>query len=450
MKLTLQQYKFYIKQILTIASPIIISQIGTQLTSIFDTIMVGHVSSTHLGAAAVANYLYLIPFLFGLGLSIGITPIVGQANGAGKIDEVKNLFVDSIYFSIINAVFITVIMLIIGLFIPYLNFDKEITELAIPYYNWISISFIAISLLGGFKQYLDGIELTIYGMLATIIGNIFNIFLNWVLIFGKLGAPKLELTGTGIATCISRFISFLFILLIVLYSKKLKNKIKRPRLKLFALKKLKDIYKTGINIGTQYALEMSAFSFIGIMTAWIGTIEIAAYNITQNLVTLFYLGITGIAAANTIIISNYIGNNNKKNVVESSYCMLLVTILITICSVIIIYSTRNILPYVYTNDIEVLKIVPILLTFAALFHIPDAIAGSILGILRGFINVKVPTLIQTISYWAFMIPFIYIISFKLNFGVYGVTFGLVIGIGICCIALYLWYRYILKQYLKNN
>ncbi|MBQ6269266.1 MAG: MATE family efflux transporter [Bacteroidetes bacterium] len=449
MALSLNKYKHYIKQIIVVALPIVLSQLSAQITSIADTIMVGHISKVHLGAAAISTYLFWIPYLFGLGLSMAVTPVVGKANGEGNEGEVKRLFVDSIYFSILIAIGVTGLMLLLGLLLPYINSDAELVKIAIPYYNWNSLSFFSIALLGGFKQHLDGIKFTSYGMIANILGNIINIFLNWVFIFGNLGAPRLELYGAGLATCISRFFALFFIIFIVCFSKRIKNKIQKPSIKLFSFSRLRVLFKVGTTMGIQSSLEMAAFSVVGFLAGGLGTLAIASYNITQNIVTLFYLGIIGIAAANTIIVSNYIGSNSKQEVQESCFCMLLVTLFITFCSVTLILLSRNLIPQLYTNDAEVLKIVPVLLLFAAGFHIPDAIAGSLLGILRGFVNIKIPTIIQVVSYWGFMIPFIYLVAFKLKYGVYGLTFSLIIGIGLCCILLYIWFRHILKKYMES-
>ena len=297
----IKKYIRYFKPTLKVAFPMTIAHLGGQLTNMADTIMVGNVSSLHLSAAAIANYLFLIPFLFGLGLSIVITPLVGNANGAGAADECKLIFVDSFYYQVINAIVLTVLIYLFGFVIPQLNLDSGTAELAVPYYNWLAFSFVPLALTFWLKQYFDGFKFTIYGMLAMLVSNLVNVLFNWLLIYGKFGFPELKLTGAGIATFISRVVGMLVLFVIAIGAPKVRALVTKPSLSKISFVRIKNLYKLGVPMAVQSSLEMSAFSFAGVMAGWLGTASLAAYQITMNIVGFAYMTMVGIGSATTVL-----------------------------------------------------------------------------------------------------------------------------------------------------
>ncbi len=443
----IKRYTQYFKPTIKIALPIVVAQAGGQITSMADMIMVGNVSSLHLAAASVANYIFLVPFLFGIGLAGAITPLVGEANGENNLAKCHSLFANSIYYQLVNTTVITVIIFLFGLAIPHLRLDDATVKLATPYYNWLMLSFIPFMMFFILKQYLDGFGLTVYGMIATISGNVINIFLNWILIYGKWGFPALELNGAGIATCISRVLSLVIILAIMFGITKLKDKWVMPKIKFFFINDIRKLYKIGVNIGIQLSTEMSSFSVLIILAGWLGTTALASYQIMMSISGLAYLSMTGIGGAATVLISTYSGEKNIRKIVDGSFSIILLMLIFVVISASVLILTRNILPEIYVNDAAVLATVPTLLLMAAIYQLPDGMLIAFVGIMRGLFDVKVPAIIQTISYWGIMLPLAYFFAFTLNLNITGIALSIIIGISLCYIIMFFRYRSTLSKQL---
>lgn len=445
----LEKYIIHIKKAITIAVPIVIGQAGSQLAHVANTIMVGNVSSLHLAASTLANYTYLVPMLLGMGFTNAITPLVGNANGQNDLKECKNIFSNSFFIQLFNGIVLTILVLLLGMAIPLLDSDIVKTNLAQSYYNYLALSTFPLMLIGCFKSYFDGFGFTIYGMIAILLGDVINIFLNWVLIYGNLGFPALALNGAGIATLISRCLAAVFIIIISVSHPRLNKTIELPKLSKIAKEKVKEIYKVGFNIGIQSSVEIAAFSIIIIFAGWIGTTEVAAYQIAISISNIAYLSIIGIGTASTVLISNYNGNKNVRNIIDGSFSMAMIaTVFMGICTILLV-AMRFVLPPMFVHEKDVIELAPMLLLIIALFQIPDGLSVTFTGVLRGLLDTKVPMIIGLVSFWGLMVPAAYILAFKLNYGIMGLMGSVVASIFISFLLMFIRYRIVLRRQIKT-
>jgi MATE family multidrug resistance protein len=447
--LNFDRYLPHAKKAIQLAIPIVIAQAGMQLTHVVDNMMVGQVSSLHLAAAALANYIYLVPMLFGVGFVLAITPLSGNAYGSDNLDECKNLFSNSFYSLFIFSILLTTLIYFLGYFIPIIDPDSTKTALSQSYYNYLAISTFFIMGMGIFRSYFDSFGFTIYGMIAMILGNIVNVFFNWVFIYGNLGFPAMELDGAGLGTLISRICAFIFIILIGIFNKKLKPFLEFPRLKRISKAKIKEIFKIGFNIGVQSSVEISSFTLVIIFAGWLGTTDIAAYQIAISITGIAYLSAIGIASASTILISKYNGEKNVGNIIDGSFsATMLTSLFMGICSIILIL-TRSILPPLFVNEAEVIEIAATLIFVMALVQIPDGLSVTFMGILRGLLDTKVPMFITAAVFWGFMVPLSYLLAFVFDFRIYGIIAAVASSIVIGSLIMYFRYRFTLKKQIQN-
>jgi multidrug resistance protein, MATE family len=447
MKIRLERYTIHAKKAIKIAIPIVVAEAGTQLTHVADSIMVGNVSALHLAASSLANYIFLIPLLFGMGSTMAITPLAGTANGKQDLEECKTIFSNAFFLQLANGILLTCVVLAVGLLIPLLDSDAQKTALAQSYFNYLALSTLPIILLFTIKSYFDGFGFTVYGMIVIIFGNAINVFFNWILIYGKLGFPALALDGAGIATLISRICMLIFFIFIAIFTPKLRKIIELPKLAKVAKDKIINFYKIGFNVGVQTSVEIAAFSLIVIFAGWLGITSAAAYQIAISISGIAYLSAIGIGAASTVLISTYNGARQIGNIIDGSFALSwMTTIFMFLCSIILV-STRFILPPIFVNEYEVIEIASTLILMLALFQIPDGLNVTFTGILRGLLDTKIPMIINSISFWALMIPLAYFLAFKLDFGIYGVMLGVVMGIFVCAIAIFVRYRQVLKTFI---
>jgi len=445
----MQKYLIHIKRITQIAIPIIIVEAGHQLTHILNTIMVGKLGAIYIAASSLASYLFMIPLLFALGSTMAITPLAGNAFGANNIPECKRLFSNAIFVQILNGIFITIITLSIGFIIPLIDPDAQKTALAHNYYNYLALSSLPIVLLFTFKGYLDAFRYTIYGMFAVLFGNVLTICLNWILIYGNLGFPALELEGAGIGTLLSRITTLIFIIIIATITPKTRKLLIIPKFSHIQKNKVKEFLKYGLHIGTQSSVEIASFTLIVIFAGWLGTQSAAAYQICINIAGLCFLSTMGISTAATVLISNYKGANDIQGIKEASKTIFVLTFLFTFVFSIILLAGSSLFPSLFIEEQDVVKLASILLFMLAFFQIPDGLNVVVAGILRGLLDTKIPMIFYSIIFWGIMIPLAYILAFILKLEIIGIMYAVCIGIFLSATFIIIRFIYILKK-LQNN
>jgi MATE family multidrug resistance protein len=286
-----------------------------------------------------------------------------------------------------------------------------------------------------FKQFIEGMSIMIPAMIISILANIINYIGNWILVFGNLGFPELGLTGSGYSTLITRIFMAAVILVYVLKA----NRFKEYNLSLILRKidfiLIRKILRLGIPSGSQYFFEIGAFSFSAIMIGWLGTTALAAHQIAINLASITYMAATGISSAAAIRVGNAVGSENIIETRRSGFSALILTISMMSFFALMFILFNNLFPSLYIKDGGVVSIASSLLIIAAFFQIFDGSQAVGLGMLRGLMDVRIPTIITFIAYWILMIPAGYILGFKLHLGIRGIWLGYIIGLAFSAVLL---------------
>jgi MATE family multidrug resistance protein len=272
-------------------------------------------------------------------------------------------------------------------------------------------------------------------MIATVSSNIINIGLNYVLIFGKLGFPELGLNGAGIATLIAR--SMMPIILFFGFKTMARYKLYfnlLPNVK-YSFKKIKQILDLGFPIAVQMVIELSIFSFGGIMMGWIGAAELAAHQIAGTMTGFTFMIANGVALATTIRVSIQYGAGEIEKMKKASIASVQLTLAYMSITALAYISLRNYVPMLFTTDTEVIRQAAPLFVVAGIFQLFDGLQVVCIGILRGLADVKATMVTAILSYMFVGIPISYICAFILDFGPKGIWMGFVAGLGMTGIIL---------------
>ena len=438
-------YKTHLTRTLILAWPVIVGQLGIILMGVVDSLMVGVLGANQLAAAALANHIVILIWIVGLGISMAVTPLVAISIGAEKHEQAQDLFKQSIVVNFISGLIMTLIILICSELIGFLNQPTLVQKYASSYTKILALSIIPIMIYQSYKQFIEGLSITTPPMVVTLTANIVNVAVNWVLIYGNLGFPRLELDGAGWATFSSRVFMAITLIGYVKYSSK--YKLFDMALKVKELKKevIRKILRLGLPSGFQYFFEVGAFSFAVVMVGWLGAKPQAAHQIAINLASISFMAATGISAAGAIRVGNSVGKGNIDETRRAGFAAVLLGISIMFCAGLIFVVFRSYLPTLYISDKEVVQTASSLLVIAALFQIFDGTQAVGIGILRGLTDVKIPTAITFISYWVICLPVGYVFGFTLNMGVVGVWIGLLIGLASSAILLSLRFNYKSKK-----
>lgn len=445
-----KEYKAHYKENLKVAWPVILGQLGHMMATIADNTMVGQINSIQLAACSFANAVFFVIFIFGIGLAMGVTPIVGKAFGGGDIEKCKSILKSGLLVNIITAIIITILLIIASFYFDSFGQDKRVVKYAVPFFRIIAASMIPYMIFLSFKQFTDALSLTKPGMIILIICNLLNVVINYLLIYGNFGFPRLEIEGAGWATLIARICMAISMILLFLYNKNLKQYLKGWSRRKFNIEHIKEVLNVGVPIGLQYVLEVAAFASGAFIIGWVGAIELAAHQIAITVASVTFMIATGLASAATIRMSNFIGKKSFRDMKVAGNSAFIMVIAFMSFTAIIFFLFGHQLASFYVKEEVVIVIAVKLLIIAAFFQLADGIQAIGLGTLRGVEDVKIPTIITTINYWFITIPLCYYLGIKLQWGAAGVWYGYLIGLSLVSIALFIRYEYITKKIVKDN
>jgi len=424
----MQTIKEHVVSTIKLAYPVSIGQLGFVLMGVVDSMMVGGLGAAPLAAASLANGLFLLILIIGIGVSYAVSPLVAIAVGAKKYSECQIIFKQSHLINFLLGIILLGVTYFFSDFIKYLNEPAKVTSLTISYIRILGLSILPSMLFQTYRQFIEGLSHTRPAMVFTILANIINLFMNWVLVYGKLGFPRWGLNGSGWATFSSRLFMAAALMLYVMYSKNYKDYNVSPLFSKINLPVIKKILGLGFPSAIQYAFEVGAFTFAVLMIGWLGTKQLAAHQIAINLASVTYMITLGISSAGGIRVGNALGKQNISEVRKAGFSAAGLGAALMACFGIIFITLHNFLPSLYINDPDVISIAGQLLIIAAIFQIFDGTQAVGIGILRGLTDVKIPTFITFVAYWVIALPVGYVLGFDFHLKVVGVWIGLLLGL----------------------
>lgn len=415
--------------------PILITQVTLFSMSFFDTIMSGNSSPGDLAGVAIGVSIWT-PISTGLtGILVAITTMVANLNGAKQDEKITPLVTQAIYL----AGIIAIVIIIIGIFsihpiLNHMNLDPKVHRVALHFLFALSFGILPLFLYTVIRQFIDGLGKTRTTMVITVISVPVNVILNYFLIFGKAGLPRLGGVGSGVASAITYWIIFGIALYII--------KTKKPFSSFNLFKKLppisfttwKSILKLGVPIGLSIFFEVSVFSVVTLLLSEFDTETIAAHTVAMNFASLLYMVPLSISMALTIAVGYEVGAKEFQNAKEYSKIGLVMAVSIASFFGIIIYLFRYDVAGWYTNDPSVQILAGGFLIFAVMFQLFDAIAAPIQGALRGYKDVNATLIMMILAYWVIALPVGYALS-NTNLGAKGYWVGLIVGLGVSALTL---------------
>ncbi len=427
-----------------------IGHLGHIFVGFADNIMVGRLGAAQLAAVSLGNSFVFIAFALGVGFSLAITPLIAEADGENNLEKGRIYFQHSLLLCLVLGIVMFLMLMFSIPLLEYMNQPPEVVELAIPYLKIVAFSMIPLMIFQAFKQFTDGLSQTKYGMQATLIANVVNVVLNFLLIYGIWIFPRLEVRGAALGTLFSRFAMMIFIIMIL----NSKDKFKPYFVRLKRSEIHKKVFYKIINLGFPTAMQM--LFEIGIFTAsiWLagslGTIDQASNQIALNLSSMTFMIAVGLGVTATIRVGNQKGLKNYTDLRRISFSIFLQVFMIEFVFAILFFVFKNFLPTLYIDDDAVITTAASLLLIAGLFQLSDGIQVVVLGALRGLQDVKIPTYLTFVAYWVIGFPISFILGKVLGFGSQGIWIGLFAGLTASALFLFIRYNYLTKKLIKQN
>ncbi len=427
--------KNYTKEALTLALPVMLTQVGQVSVNLFDNIIVGKLlGADALASVSLGNAVFFSMFVLALGFSFAIPPLVSEAHSKNDHTTIHSVFSHGF---VINMTVGIILMLVLFLGLPLLYHSGQPAKI-IPDtvdFLWImAISIVPFMTFQTLREVSEGLSYTIGVTKATIIANVINIVLNYVFIKGLWIFPEMGVKGSALASLIARIFMVIFLYAVLMKEPKTRLYIREFSLKIqvFTKEMFEKMVRLGFPTALQMFFEVTAFAGAAFICGLISSHDIASHQIALSMASFTFNLCIGFSVASTVMIGRKLGEQNFIELRKIGINNLKIAFLfMCLCGVIFILG-RNILPTFFTKpeEVEVIMLASKLMIIAALFQLSDGIQVTALGMLRGLQDVKIPSIITFIAYWLITIPLGYFLCVTLKMGAFGMWIALGLGLTV--------------------
>ncbi|MCA9655503.1 MAG: MATE family efflux transporter [Myxococcales bacterium] len=429
-----------LRALLRLGLPAAGTQLGTMMLGVVDTMMVGHLGTTALDAAALGSLWVWGTMIFGIGLVLGMDPIVTQAHGAGQHRRVALALQRGLVVAALATPLLSASWWLTGDGLELLGQQPGLATAADAYVGsqvfslWPMLAFFAL------RQYLQGRGIVKPALGVVLLANLFNVAANWVLIFGNLGLPAMGLEGAGLATGLTRCFMLLCLAGWTWAAGLHRGAWERPSVAALELRGLAEIVRHGIPVGIQYGLETWAFQITTLLAGALGEAQLAAHVIALNLASLTFMLPMGISQGAATRVGNLVGAGRPVLAKRSATIALGLGAGSMVGGAVLFVVLRDQLPRLYTADAEVIGLAASILPIAAAFQIFDGTQAVGGGVLRGVGATRPAAVFNLVGYYVLALPLALLAARAGGLGLQGLWLGLSVGLAAVASALVWWIR----------
>lgn len=432
-------YPCHYRSLLSLGLPIMVGQLGMIILGFADTMMVGHHSTTELGAASFVNNIMNLVIITATGFSYGLTPIVGTLFGREELPQAGKALRCALLANLMAGAIMMAALTILYFNVGNIGQPKELLPYIRPYFLVLLASLPFVMLFNAFKQFTDSITETRTSMWILLSGNFLNIIGNYVLIYGKAGMPEMGVVGAGVSTLLSRIVMVVLFLIVFLSRKKMRP-YRDGFLRLgWSRQMLRRLVSLGTPVALQMGMETASFSLSIIMVGWLGTIALASHQVMITISQFTFMVYYGLGAAVAVRISYFNGQNEHENVRHTVVAGLQLMVALELLLSGIIFLLRNQIGGWFTDSAEVSSTVVTLLLPFFIYQFGDGLQITYANALRGIADVKPLVVIAFIAFFVISLPVGYFCGFVLGFGLVGVWMAF--PFGLTSAGVMMWLRF---------
>jgi multidrug resistance protein, MATE family len=424
----------------TLAVPVVLSELGWMAQGVVDTIMVGKLGPAAIGAVAVGNAVCYTPSLFGIGLLLGLDTLVSQAYGRRDHDECHRWLAQGMYLVCVITPPLMVLIWLASFGFGRFGITQEVAAPAGSYVRIMLWGTLPLLVYAGARRYLQGVG-SVRVITVTYIGaNLVNWFGNWALIYGRLGLPALGVRGSALSTVAARV--FMAAALMG-FAWDYERRRGHPLFTHWAgpsLDRIQKLVKLGAPAAGQILLEVGAWNMATLMAGLLTPVALATHQIALNYAAVTYMVPLGVGAAAAVSVGHAVGAGDRERARRAGWMALgLGTGFMLLAAVVFLVAPRPLIA-LYTTDPAVMAVGPSLLWVAAAFQIFDGIQTVSTGALRGLGETRVPMVANLVGYWVLGLPLGLMLCFVLKRGIYGLWIGLTVALVVIASWLLLRWR----------
>ena len=443
----LKTFRQELSPMLRLALPLVLAELGWMSMAIVDTVMVGHLpnSAAAMGAVSLGSNIFIVLALFGGGLLMGLDTLVSQAFGAGKREDCHRSLLNSIYLSVALTPFLALPVWFLLPMLRSMHIDPEILALTIPYTKALAVGLFPLLLYFAVRRCLQAMNMVRAVAFALITANIINALGNWILVFGKWGAPAMGAVGSGWSTAIARlYMALVLVGYLLWYDQRHKTDLLSTPVEI-DLPRIRRLITLGFPAAMQFTLESGVFALVTALIARLGPVPLASHQIALNTVALTYMVPLGISSAAAVRVGQAIGRKDPLAAGRAgSTAILIGAIFMALCGAGLLIFPRWI-ARIYTPAEDIVAATVLLLGAGAAFQLFDGIQTVATGALRGAGDTRTPMLCHLVAYWVIGLPLGSWLCFHRGWGAFGLWAGLSLALILIGVVLLATWRRMIRR-----
>lgn len=404
------------KMLATLGAPILVAQLAQMANGVIDTVMAGHASAEDLAGVGIGASLWVPVLLFFAGVLNALQPIISGHRGANELHKIMPATWQGLYIAAVSTLVMIVLLINVEPVLRLLQVDENTARIAKGYLDAFAWGVPALLLLIALRGLTDGLGHTRIIMAFSLVSTLLNLPLNYLFIYGftigSLNVPAMGGIGCGWATSLSNWIATLALLIYLQRSDSYRHFHLIRNWAAPALENIRQLLKLGLPIGFTMFVEVSMFCVIALFLAPLGATTVAGHQIVLNAVSLGFMVPLSLGMALTLRVSYLMGANNLAEARLLARSSLLLSLGIACINAPILFFGREWIASLYTSDHEVQKIAATLFMLGAIFQIADVIQVTMISVLRGYKDTKIPMMIILLSFWGICLPLGYTLTFK--------------------------------------
>ena len=428
-----------LRALIWLALPILAAQMSQTLLGFVDTAMAGRVSAVDLAAVALGNSFWIPTFLFLTGVLMIITSKVAAHSGAGRLAETGPLVRQGVWLGLVLGSLAGLALCAVEPVLHWAQIAPELMPKTVGYIRAVALGFPAIGMYQALRGMTDGLSRTKPGMVIGLLGLLLNVPANYVLVYGKFGLPEMGGVGCGVATTI---VMWFMLGCMVIYLKRSKiyaacrlfERFEWPRWSV-----QRGLLGLGLPIGISLFSETSMFALIALLIGSLGAVVVASHQVALNFTSLVFMVPFSLGLAITVRVGHNLGMQGARAGLFAAKVGIVVSLLCATVAATFIYLLTDWLPYIYTNNPEVIALSSALLVYAAIYQFSDSVQVACAGALRGYQDTRIPMLLTMIAYWVVGLPSGYLLGLTEVFGPpegpAGFWKGLILGLSAAALFL---------------
>lgn len=433
--------KYYIKELLTIAAPIIMGNLGFILIGVGDVVIAGRHSTDTFAAISIATAIVNCILTFGFGLISSISPLLSNYRGEKK--SIKKYFYPSIRFAMLLALITSLAIVAFIPVIPKMGFEEKLVPNIQDYMLITALSTFGAYLHACLKEFLQAFEIVLFPNIVTMICVFLNVILNLALVFGFGPIPSLGVIGLAIASLLVRYFMGFALLIYCYINMTFRNYSEKSY--------YKSMIKIGMPISLAVLVEFVAFNSIAIIMGRVSGLYAAAQNLVCTLTTISFMVPFAISNAIAVKVGFANGSKNLFDLKKYSFVGTFMSVGFMMCSAVIFLSFSKNIVGIFTVDHKLFEIAIPVMCILAVFQVFDGLQIALAGICKGIKQTNIVLFANFVAYWCVAIPLGYTLAFRFNLNLRGFWLGLVsAAVLLCMIMLFKLKKYFKPEYEKQE